>query len=474
MGMTPLVIDLDGTLIKSDLLLESGLAFIKRRPLMALAPFKWLASGKANLKARLAQSAPLDVAVLPYNPAVIELAQRERANGRPIILATASHHSYAEQIDAHLGLFDRVLATSGTRNLSAHNKRDLLVTEYGEQGFDYVGNSRDDLPVWQSARRAYVVNSSSRVSALAQRNGNVENVIEDPRASLRIWLKALRVHQWMKNLLIFVPLLAGHMLFMPGLLLKGLIAFTCFGLCASSVYVLNDLLDLEDDRHHRSKRQRPFASGQISIKAGLLMFPTLLLVSLAGAWIWLPIEFFGTLLAYVALTLAYSFTLKRYMAVDVIVLASLYTLRIVAGALAFDCKLTFWMLAFSMFIFLSLALVKRYAELWGAREQGRVETVRGRGYCPDDLQMIASLGASSGYLSVMVLALYIQDQATAILYRHPHIIWLACPLLLFWVTRIWMLTHRGQMHDDPVVFAIKDRVSLLVGGLFASVFWLAT
>lgn len=474
MSATPLVIDLDGTLLNSDLLLESGLAFIKHRPLMALAPFKWLASGKANLKARLAQSAPLDVAVLPYNGAVIELAQRERANGRPVILATASHHSYAEQIAEHLGLFDRVLATSGTRNLSAHNKRDLLVAEYGEQGFDYVGNSRDDLPVWQSARRAYVVNAPSRVTALAQRNGNVESVMAAPCASLRIWLKALRVHQWMKNLLIFVPLVAGHMLFMPGLMLKGLIAFVCFGLCASSVYVLNDLLDLEDDRHHRSKRRRPFASGQISIRTGLLVFPALLLMSLGGAWIWLPIEFLGTLLIYVALTLAYSFALKRYMAVDVIVLASLYTLRIVAGALAFDGKLTFWVLAFSMFIFLSLALVKRYAELRGAREQGRAEKVRGRGYCPDDLQMIASLGASSGYLSVMVLALYIQDQATAMLYRHPHIIWLACPLLLFWVTRIWMLTHRGQMHDDPVVFAIKDRVSLLVGALFASVFWLAT
>jgi 4-hydroxybenzoate polyprenyltransferase len=256
-------------------------------------------------------------------------------------------------------------------------------------------------------------------------------------------------------------------------LLSGLIAFICFGLCASSVYVLNDLLDLEDDRHHRSKRLRPFASGQISIGAGLLAFPALLFAGLALAAWCLPLGFMIALLVYYVVTLSYSFVLKRYMAVDVVALAALYTMRIIAGVFAFESTPTFWMLAFSMFIFLSLALVKRYAELKEARDKGRVQKARGRGYYPGDLEMLASLGAASGYLSVMVLALYIQDQATTIMYRHPQIIWLACPLLLFWITRVWMLTHRGYMHDDPVVFAIKDRVSLCVGVLFAFVFWLA-
>jgi 4-hydroxybenzoate polyprenyltransferase/phosphoserine phosphatase len=473
MSVAPLVIDLDGTLLNSDLLLESGLVFVKLRPLQVLAPLKWLASGKANLKSRLAQWAPLDVSVLPYNPAVIELAQQAKASGRPVVLATASHHSYAEQIAEHLGLFDRVLASSSTLNLSSHRKRDLLVAEYGEQGFDYVGNSRDDLPVWQSARRAYVVNAPDKIKTLANRNGNVENVISDVFPPLRGWLKALRLHQWMKNALIFVPLLAGHRVLEPGLLLSGLIAFICFGLCASSVYVLNDLLDLEDDRHHRSKRLRPFASGQISIGAGLLAFPALLFAGLALAAWCLPLGFMIALLVYYVVTLSYSFVLKRYMAVDVVALAALYTMRIIAGVFAFESTPTFWMLAFSMFIFLSLALVKRYAELKEARDKGRVQKARGRGYYPGDLEMLASLGAASGYLSVMVLALYIQDQATTIMYRHPQIIWLACPLLLFWITRVWMLTHRGYMHDDPVVFAIKDRVSLCVGVLFAFVFWLA-
>lgn len=473
MSTTPLVIDLDGTLLNSDLLLESGLAFLKRSPLQLLTPFTWLASGKAHLKTRLAESAPLDVTVLPYNDAVIDLAKREKNNGRTIVLATASHQSYADQIAEHLGFFDRVMATNSSINLSSHKKRDLLVAEYGEKGFDYIGNSCDDLPVWKAARRAYVINASVKVTSLANKHGNVEDVITSSPVSVDTWLKALRLHQWIKNLLIFVPLLAGHLLLDPHLLLNGILAFICFGLCASSVYILNDLLDLEDDRHHRTKKNRPFASGKLSISTGLLIFPLLLACGIGCATLLLPINFVATLLVYYMLTLAYSFSLKRYMAIDVIALAALYTLRIIAGAFAFGSELTFWLLAFSMFIFLSLALVKRYAELKDARGKGQTEKARGRGYYPDDLEMLSSLGAASGYLSVMVLALYIQDQATTIMYRHPQIIWLACPLLLLWITRIWMLTHRGLMNEDPVVFAIKDKGSLVVGALFACVFWIA-
>ncbi|KWR74833.1 MULTISPECIES: UbiA family prenyltransferase [Pseudomonas] len=469
----PLVIDLDGTLIHSDLLLESGLSYLKRHPLKAFSPIGWLAGGKANLKSRLAGVAPLDVSVLPYNEAVLDLIRREKQGGRRIVLATASHRSYAEQVAEHLGLFDQVLASDESTNLSAQRKRDVLVTEFGMQGFDYAGNSSDDLPVWQAARRAYVVNSTGKISQLARNHGNVEEELKHDVQIARVWLKALRVHQWAKNALVFVPLLASHRLLEPHLLLNGLLAFLFFGLCASSVYILNDLLDLEDDRHHISKCHRPFASGALSIKSGLLIFPLLLLIGLGGALLLLPWKFSLALLAYYMLTLAYSFWLKRRMAMDVIVLAMLYTSRIIAGTFAFEVRLTFWMLAFSMFIFLSLALVKRYAELRDARVKGKSQKTRGRGYYPDDLEMVSSLGASSGYLSVMVLALYIQDGTTAALYRYPQLIWLACPLLLFWITRIWMLTHRGLMHDDPVVFAIKDRASLLIGACFALIFWVA-
>lgn len=469
----PLVVDLDGTLLRSDLLLETGMAFVRSHPLQLHKPFMWLAKGKAALKEGLARSVDLDVSVLPYNPAVLELIKTERAKGRSVVLATASHQLLAERIAAHLHVFDQVLATEGGRNLTAHNKRDVLVELYGQGGFDYLGNSMDDIIVWAEARKAYVVNPESGVERRAQAQGNVEQVMLSRSTDLKDWMKELRLHQWMKNALLFVPLLAAHQLVNPVLLLQGILAFVLFGLCASSVYLLNDLLDLADDRHHATKRYRPFASGRLTIKSGLLVFPLLLIAAFGGASLLLPWAFAAILLAYYILTLAYSLSLKRQMAVDVIALAVLYTVRIIAGAAAFGLALTFWVLAFSMFIFLSLALVKRYSELREARTKGRTEKTRGRGYYPADLEMISSLGASSGYLAVMVLALYIHDQATAALYSYPQVIWLACPLLLFWITRVWMLTHRGLMHDDPVVFAIRDRVSLIVGALFCLVFWVA-
>ncbi|MVV48174.1 UbiA family prenyltransferase [Pseudomonas sp. PB120] len=469
----PLVIDLDGTLLRSDLLLETALSFVRHKPLGMLKPFSWLITGKATLKENLATSTDIDVAVLPYDPIVIEFIEEEKRKGRTVVLATASHRSLAEKIAAHLELFDHVLASDADCNLSAHRKRDLLVKNYGNKGFDYAGNSKDDIVVWAAARDAYVVNPERGVERKARAAGNVKRIIKSNTSSPKDWVKALRVHQWLKNILIFVPLIAAHRLSDLHLLLEGMIAFVLFGLCASSVYLLNDLLDLSDDRHHTSKRKRPFASGRLSITSGLIAFPSLLLISFAGSLLLLPKEFVLVLGAYYILTLAYSLVLKRQLAIDVIVLALLYTIRIIAGAAAFSIALTFWMLAFSMFMFLSLALVKRYAELKEARKKGNSEKTRGRGYYPSDLEMISSLGASSGYLAVMVLALYIHDQATGELYAHPQIIWLACPLLLFWTTRIWMLTHRGEMHDDPVVFAVRDRVSVAVGTLFCLVFWIA-
>lgn len=472
--LPPLVVDLDGTLLRSDLLLETGIAFVRNRPLQLLKPLGWLLKGKANLKKELADTTDVDVSVLPYDPQVIALIQTERRLGRRIVLATASYYSLAERIAQELTLFDQVLATDGKHNLSGHHKRDVLVEHFGEQGFDYVGNAHEDLTVWASARHAYVVNPTKGVEHRAKALGNVKQVMHSNIAGPKDWLKAIRLHQWVKNALIIVPLLASHEMTNPLLLWRGFLAFLFFGLCASSVYILNDLLDLNDDRHHPSKRNRAFANGRLSIKSGLTIFPILLTAAFAGALFWLPWQFACVLATYYVLTVAYSLSLKRQMGVDVIVLAMLYTLRIIAGTFAFNMQLTFWMLAFSMFMFLSLALVKRYAELKDALRKGDEKKTRGRGYYPADLEMISSLGASSGYLAVMVLALYIHDQSTIGLYARPQIIWLACPVLLFWITRVWMLSHRGEMHDDPVVFAIKDRVSQVVGVLFGLVFWVAT
>lgn len=469
----PLVVDLDGTLLRSDVLFETAMAFIRQYPLQVFKLLLWLLQGKASLKRGLALSVKLDIALLPYDADVIEYIQQARRTGRLIVLATAAHETLATQIARHLNLFDQVWASDGEVNLSAHRKRDLLIDHYGQSGFDYIGNSTDDLCIWATARKAIVANPHVGVQRRAQAHGNVDQVLNAHAINLKDWRKALRLHQWLKNALIFVPLLAAHQIQQSQQVIDGLLAFLFFGLCASSVYVLNDLLDLADDRHHRSKRNRPFASGRLPIKSGLIAVPTLLLLAFGGAAAVLPWQFSAVLGAYYLLTLVYSLYLKRHMAVDVIVLAMLYTTRILAGAAAFHLPLTFWILAFSMFLFLSLALVKRYAELREARVREVEGKTRGRGYYPGDLDMIASLGASSGNLAVMVLALYIHEGATIALYQHPHVIWLACPLLLFWITRIWMLTHRGLMNDDPVVFAIRDRISQGIGALFLLVFWVA-
>ncbi|WP_186270153.1 UbiA family prenyltransferase [Burkholderia gladioli] len=462
-----LVVDLDGTLIQSDMLVESGLAYLKRWPHRFYRPLLWLLEGgKAGLKQRLAEAAGVDVTSLPYNGTVLEWLRAERSQGRPITLATASASHYANAIAGHLGLFDRTFASDGAVNLSADNKRDALVGAYGDKGFDYVGNSRDDLSAWRAAERAYVVNAPKRIAREAQRNGNVEHVIDTRAGTLRVWAHALRLHQWLKNLLVFVPLFAAHRAGEPTMFWQGLLAFLAFGLCASSVYVLNDLVDLDDDRHHPVKRHRPFASGALSLLSGAIAFPLLLAASLAIALSSLPSAFSLALAAYYALTVAYSFVLKRMVIVDVIALAALYTARLAAGTAAFGMRLSFWLLAFSMCIFLSLALVKRYTELV-ALAGGQA---RGRGYVSDDRAIVLALGAAAGYLSVLVLALYIQDPATLMLYANPQRIWLSCPLLLYWVSRTWIITNRGQMNSDPVLFAATDATSLGVAALFVLVF----
>lgn len=471
----PLVVDLDGTLLRSDLLVESAILFLRENPQRFWMPFSWLVRGKAVLKQQLAQATTVDVSRLPFSPEVLALIEEARDVGRKVVLATASDHILAEKVAVHLGLFDEVLASDGNRNLSAERKRDLLVERFGERGFDYVGNAHDDLPILAVARQGFLISPQSGLDHRAKRLDTPIQVLQavDGERPLNVWFKALRLHQWLKNLLIFVPLLAAHHITDPLLFGKGVLALLFFGLCASSVYVLNDLFDLPEDRQHPFKRERPFASGRLSVKAGLLMVPVLLASAFVGAVSFLPWEFTLILGAYYVLTLAYSLDLKRRMIVDVMVLAALYTMRVIAGGAAFELTLSFWILAFSMFIFLSLAMVKRYAELHAAAQLGRVGQTPGRGYWPSDMGMVAMLGAVSGYLAVLVLALYIHDEATVDLYAHPEVIWLAVPLLLFWISRVWMLAHRGQMNEDPLLFAVRDRASIIVVSLFALVFWSA-
>jgi len=458
---TPLCVDLDGSLIHSDLLLESFLLLIKRNPLYLLLLPIWLLGGKAKLKAEIASRVTLNGAALPYTKPLLTWLEAQKASGRPIWLCTASDHRLARAVADHVGLFDGVMASDGQLNLAGSNKAAELVKRFGEKGFDYVGNHSVDLKVWAHARRAIVVNAAASLQDQAARLCTVDHVIKPLPGGVKVMAKALRVHQWAKNGLILVPLLAAHRMGDLGTLGQALLAFAAFSLCASSVYLLNDMLDLEADRQHHSKCNRPFAAGRLSLLFGLGATPVLLAAAVAIC-AWLPARFAVVLVAYYIATLAYSFGLKKVVMLDVLALAGLYTVRIVAGAAATEIPLSFWLLMFAVFIFLSLAIVKRYAELFQMRQQGKLKA-KGRGYQVEDISLLQSLGTASGYLSILVLALYLNSPDVALMYPHPKMVWGLVPIMLYWISRIWMETHRGQMHDDPLVYALKDRISLLTG-----------
>ncbi|MFZ1643519.1 MAG: UbiA family prenyltransferase [Candidatus Contendobacter sp.] len=457
----PLCIDLDGTLLNSDLLLEAAFAQLKQAPLSVWHWPRWLAAGKARLKAEIAEGVELDIDTLPYNPELLAFLREQKEQGRTLVLVTASHRRFAERVAEHLGLFDDVLATDGDRNLAGPYKAETLVERYGERGFDYAGNAAVDLAVWKHARRALVVNAGASVANQARAVCEVERVFSPNEKPWRHWVQGLRLHQWLKNVLIFVPLVAGHAWNQPTTWALALLAFLSFGLCASSVYLLNDLLDLSADRRHPRKCRRPFAAGQLPIVEGVVAIPLLLIAAFGLSLLINPPWFSAVLAIYYLFTLAYSLRIKRTLMLDVVVLAGLYTLRIIAGAAAANIEPSFWLLAFSMFLFLSLALVKRYAELWTLREQGDL-SASGRGYHVDDLGLLQNLGGAAGYLAVLVLALYINSETSRALYGQPMVIWLLCPALLYWISRVWLITHRGEMHDDPIIFALTDAHSRYV------------
>ena len=467
MTSIPLAVDLDGTLILTDTLHESAIRALRSHPLSALRIPAWLAQGKAHLKAKLASLTEFDAASLPYNQPLIDWLTVQRQQGRRLILCTASDKSMADAVAAHLGLFDEVMASDGRHNLSARNKAAALESRFGHEGFDYAGNSQDDVHVWKVARHAIVVNASASVEQQARASAEVERVFTPPASSSAQLPRVLRLHQWMKNLLLFIAPLAAHQIPDADAGMSMLLAFLSFSLCASAVYVANDLFDLDSDRHHPRKRFRPFASGAVPVAKGVILVPLLLVNAFLFA---LPVGplFTGWLLFYFLLTCAYSWGLKRLMLIDCLVLAMLYTVRIIAGAGAAGIPLSFWLLAFAVFLFLSLAFVKRYAELIVQADAGK-EKAHGRGYLISDAPLVQSLGITSGYASVVVLALYLNSDAVVKLYQSPAVMWCAVPVMLFWVSWIWMKAHRGQMHDDPLLFALRDRASLLSGLAFALV-----
>ena len=399
-----------------------------------------------------------DVAMLPFRADLLQWLREERARGRRVVLLADGDPQLAEQVAAHLELFDEVARTDGGGS-AAERKRRALVERFGERGFDYAGSDAADMTVWETSRGAIVV-GDRKLSDRVGRTARLLHFFAAPKPTLRTWIKAIRLHQWVKNALIFLPALLAHEISNPAVLLQAVLAFIAFGCCASSVYVTNDLFDLVADRQHPRKRRRPFAAGLLSVRAGIYVSAALfacaaLIASAVGGL------FVLVLASYYVITWAYSLRLKRIALVDVMTLAGLYTLRIIAGCAATHIEPSFWLLALSVFLFLSLGFVKRYAELDDSRKAGKL-VGHSRGYGADDLPLILSLGTTAGYSAIVVVALYINSPDSIALYHHKKTLWLICPLMLFWISRVWMLTARGHMHDDPVVFALRDRVSLIV------------
>lgn len=460
-----LVVDLDGTLLRSDMLHETFWDVIGREPRSLPAIAASLFKGRAALKAFLAERTRILPATLPYEPRVIARLEAWRAAGGRTALVTASDARLAERIAEHLGLFDEVHGTAGATNLKGAEKARFLAGRYGRAGHVYMGDSAADLPVWAGAAGAISVNASAPVRARLEaeaKGGEVEHLPRDPGRGAAIW-RALRPHQWAKNALVFVPMIADLAFDLPTVL-AALVAFVALSLAASAGYVLNDLLDLADDRSHPRKRMRPFASGALPASLGSFLFPALLVVGLAVAMMQSGL-LLGVVALYFAATMAYSVRLKRHSIVDICMLATLFTLRIVAGGVAIGVELSVWLLAVSMFLFFSLAAIKRLAELADVQAAGRA--VSRRGYRVEDRSLLSQMAVASGYLAVLVLALYIDEPVVQEKFGAPWMLWGVCPLLLFWISRMVLVAGRGEMHDDPLVWALETRTSRKVMGLIA-------
>jgi 4-hydroxybenzoate polyprenyltransferase/phosphoserine phosphatase len=471
----PLCVDLDGTLVKSDTLLDS-VVVLARQNFRSLLHFPaWIVQGKAAFKRNVSSVVALDVAHLPYNQPLLEFLRQQHARGREIYLATGADTLLAERVAEHLGIFSGVLASDGSVNLTGHTKLAAFQQRF-PAGFSYIGNSRTDLPLLTHCLHPMVANPRRGLRAAGVQP---ERTFTDKASPLKAWLRAIRLHQWAKNTLIFLPLLLAHVR-AAGPVAASLLAFLSFGLAASATYIFNDLLDLEADRHHPRKRSRPFAAGDLSPIAGAATIVLFLAASLALALLLPRVltafsprfpwngqgRFIEWLVLYAIATTAYSLRLKRMVLVDVIVLACLYTIRILAGSAAAGVMVSPWLAAFSIFFFLSLAFVKRFSELesmsFGSEGSGSI-TVKGRGYRVSDLEQLRSFGTASGYASVVVFALYIGNEVAQGLYPHHSRLWLLVPVLLLWLSRLWLRASRGELEEDPVVYAITDRRSLQLG-----------
>ena len=453
----PLCVDLDGTLIKSDMLYESLLRLLKFQPwCLFLLPF-WLLRGKANLKARIADRVDMSEVALPFNQDVVEFLA-EAKKQQKIILVTGTHQSIAESVAKQQNIFDEVVGSSHSTNLTGGTKRDWLLNRFGRAGFDYIGNEKADIPVWVEARNALVVTDKRGIPEAKNQVFSTEFLVSSN--SIKDYAKLIRMHQWSKNALIFVPFLLEYRLNDTQAFLAIVLAFFAMSFLASATYIINDMLDLSSDRENETKKNRMLASGKISLIEGFVVMVLLFFVTMIMMF-FLNLKLSILLLVYLVSTLTYSFLLKQLVILDVVCIAALHTLRVIAGTVAIQAQWSFWLLAFSMFLFFSLATAKRVAELENLkRSESRSHTI-GRDYHVSDIPMLQAMGVSTSFLSVLIVALYINSEKVLGLYTNPALLWLLCPVLMYWVGRIWLITSRGGMHEDPIVFAMRDKISFL-------------
>jgi 4-hydroxybenzoate polyprenyltransferase len=470
--LPPLCVDLDGTLLKTDTLWETTIEQIKSRPWKGLFLPLWLLGGKAQLKQRLAEGVRLDCASLPYTEELVTYLRAARAAGRELILVSGCDRNVGTQIAEHLGIFDEVITSDGKTNLKGSTKARLLTERFGHRGFDYAGNESADFPVWESARECLVVNAPLQVTRRLVLGRKTLREFAPRTSKFPAFIRALRCHQWSKNVLVFLPVIAAHAYFNWHAVAGAAAMFVAWCLVASGIYVSNDLLDLEADRRHPSKRLRPFASGNLPLSFGLLLAPVLLMLGL-GIAATISDACLGSLLLYAVCAVAYSVHFKKRPLVDVFILAFLFTIRVVGGGLASGNPVSMWLLAFTSFLFLGLAFLKRCSELVRIQALGR-RHMGSRGYGVIDLTVLQMFGVASGFIAIMVLGLYLTSAVAETHYRWPAALWAVGPCLLLWLCRLWLATARGEMHDDPIVYSTRDWVSWLMGGCVVAAFIIAT
>ncbi len=463
----PLCVDLDGTLVKSDTLADSLLILLRKRPLLFICALLRITRGKAAVKEFVTQAVALDAGGLPYNRKVLHYLEEEHSKGRPLYLVTGADLHLAARVAEHLRIFTGVLASDGETNLTGRRKLAGLRAHFGSATYDYIGNDTPDLPLLAESGRPMVANPSLRLRLrMSARGIQPVREFEERKGLFTSIFKVMRPHQWTKNLLMFLPLLLAHNIRFKGVLSE-VFALGCFCLTASATYMINDLLDIEVDRRHPRKKLRPFASGDLSAVLGFCLIAVFLILGFAGARL-LPVRFLAWLAIYVVMTLAYSLFLKREALVDVLMLSGLYLTRIEAGGAATRTPLSNWMVGFSIFLFLALAFVKRFAELENLRLRS-VAPRNDRGYHIADLEQLRAFGTSSSYAAVVIFAIYINGRDVTALYHHPSVLWLIVPLQILWLSRVWLFASRGKLDEDPVIFALTDRLSLLIGAAVAAV-----